>query len=167
MSYHVSLRRYCRLTISPAILPHSFQARELSGAPPRALAQCSSEWPLSRFRGAAELPQEAAAPKGGVDELPAAAEPQPSQPPCCTAEPTRSGIASVTAESRCPPRRHTSVLSSRSGGGVGGQRFVIAVGKSPTSDPLRLPRLAGLQLRLSPRSAPVAADGHAATRGLA
>ena len=42
--------------------------------------------------------------------LPAAAEPQPSQPPCCTAEPTRSGIASVTAESRCPPRRHTSTL---------------------------------------------------------
>jgi len=132
MSYHVSLRRYCRLTISPASLPHSFRARELSGAPPRALAQCSSEWPLSRFRGAAELPQEAAAPKGGVDELPAAAEPQPSQPPCCTAEPTRSGIASVTAESRCPPRRHTSTLSPRSGGGVGGQRFVIAVGKSPT-----------------------------------
>ena len=106
MSYHVSLRRYCRLIISPAILPHSFQARELSGAPPRALAQCSSEWPLSRFRGAAELPQEAAAP---TEEESTSSRRPPSRSPrsrrAATAEPKRSGIASVTAESRCPPRR--------------------------------------------------------------
>ena len=49
---------------------------------------------------------------------------------------------------------------------MGGQRFVIAVGKSQTSDPLRLLRLAGLQLRLPPRSAPVAEDGTQLREGL-
>ena len=92
------------LTSDP--LPHSFRARELSGAPPRALAQCSSEEEPPSSREGRRVLRSRRAP----------ARP-PSRPSrgrrAAPAEPTRSGLRSVTAESRCPPRRLPPQLSPR------------------------------------------------------
>ena len=96
-----------QLTISPASLPHSFGARELSGAPPRAALQCSSEGDAELLRrsrrapriGAAELLNRSRGAPAEPTSSPQTADvPQPSRPTCrdprrppsLAAEPTRS-----------------------------------------------------------------------------
>ena len=130
------------LTSDP--LPHSFRARELSGAPPRALAQCSSEEePPSSREGRRVLRSRRA---------PARPPSRPSRgrraatPGGRRASPlSRRAQATTAAESRCLPRSHTSTTFHEKW-----RRLrQAAVRRSKT--PGRPPRLAGLQQRRSPR----------------